>query len=247
MLKTLIDTAKFSDIMEIVSPALFRVMPVGGLRRVAGKLTRNRISGKRYERATAERAESLEGLPIDVTLGPISKSSAKTERSDGAAILELYFTQLFDDAPVILDLRRDRFARDGDQLVWEPKAYFVDFDPDFKEAMAGVYEGFYTDDDALFESSLETLGLDSVAHLFRAHFGEGDQAAVEFDVDVFRTTFMQIFEHCKEQGIELHHDFVALGINLATLYEHLGTLGGTFDVRSAYFAARDAQALRAAS
>jgi len=241
MLKTLIDTAKFSDIMELVSPALFKVMPVGGLRKVAAKLTRNRLSGKRFERATAARAEAIGDMALNVSLGPLPRAASPTEQSDGETVLELYFAQLFDDAPVILDLRRDRFARVDGELIWEPKAYFVNFDPEFKRAMQGIYEGFYAEDDEQFESSLAQMGLEGVADLFRAHFGEGDQSAVEFDVEHFRDTFMQIFEHCKEEGVELHHDFVALGINLATLYEHLGSLGGAYDVRSAYFSARDSR------
>jgi hypothetical protein len=147
----------------------------------------------------------------------------------------------------MLDLRRGQFARIDGELIWEPRAYFVSFDPDFKTSMRGIYEGFYGEDDELFESSLDELGLAGVADLFRQHFGDGDQTAVEFDVEHFRDTFMQIFEHCKSEGIELHHDFVALGINLATLYEHLGSLGGAYDVRGAYFSARDRQPVKVAS
>lgn len=247
MLKTLIDTAKFSDVMEIVSPALFKVMPVGGLRKVATRLTKNRISGRRYIRATAARAEALgQSLP-KVRLAERPSPAELTTPEDGPVILELYFTQLFDDAPVLLDLRRERFARTADGLIWEPKPYFINFDPDFKASMRGIYDGFYDEDDALFVSSLSELGLEGVAELFRAHFGDGDQTAVEFDVEHFRETFMQIFEHCKAEGIELHYDFVALGICLATLYEHLGALGGAYDVRGAYFAAREARALAARS
>lgn len=247
MLKTLIDTAKFSDIMEIVSPALFRVMPVGGLRKAATRLTRNRLSGKRFERASAARQKALGETGMRVNLAPLPRGGEATEVADGETILELYFAQLFDDAPVLLDLRRDRFARVDEDLIWDPKAYFVSFDDDFLSAMRGIYEGFYTEDDELFQESLAELNLEGVGELFRAHFGGGDQTAVEFDVEHFRDTFMQIFEYCKEEEIELHHDFVPLGIYLATLYEHLGSLGGAYDVRSAYFSARDPRDVKMAS
>ena len=47
--------------------------------------------------------------------------------------------------------------------------------------------------------------------------------------------FHDIFVRCRDQGVSLHRNFLPLGIYLACLHDHLGTLGGgPFDVRTAF-------------
>jgi hypothetical protein len=46
-----------------------------------------------------------------------------------------------------------------------------------------------------------------------------------------------VFIRCRDSKTPLHPDFVTLGVMLATLYDHLETLGGVYDVQSAYQAA----------
>ena len=54
-----------------------------------------------------------------------------------------------------------------------------------------------------------------------------------FEVNAFVASFHAIFVRCKERGIELHPNFLPLGLNLATLYATLEALRGPFDVRAA--------------
>lgn len=237
MLNTLIKHTRFSDVLELASPELFKVMPVSGLKQAASKLMSNRTSRSKFDKARQERAKAIAESIGGIALVDDLELFGETVAEDGDKLLELYFLQLWDDAPAILDLRRARFGSTASGVAWNPKPYFVEFEPQFKDAMKRIYRGFYEDDDELFRTGLAEVGLDGVEDLFRQHFGDGDQTAVTFELDHFRSTFMQIFEHCREQDVSLHHDFISLGISLATLYEHLDALGGAYDVRAAYHAA----------
>lgn len=237
MLNTLIKHTRFSDILELASPELFKVMPVAGLKKAASKLVSNRTSASKFDAARQARATSIAETIGGIAIVDDLDVFDETKPADGHKLLELYFLQLWDDAPAILDLRRARFGTTSSGIAWNPKPYFIEFEPGFKASMKRIYRGFYDADDVLFRKGLAEVGLDGVEDLFRRHFGDGDQTDVTFELDHFRTTFMQIFEHCREQDVALHHDFISLGISLATLYEHLDALGGSYDVRAAFRAA----------
>ena len=65
-------------------------------------------------------------------------------------------------------------------------------------------------------------------------FGEDDQRAVRFRSTVFHSTFHQAFVSCRDAGVSLHRNFLALGIYLACLYDLLEALDLEFDVRDAF-------------
>jgi len=234
MLNTLMKHTRFSDVLELASPELFKVMPVSGLRKAASKLMSNRTSSSKFDDARQQRARSIAETVDGIAIVDELDGFAETRVEDGHKLLQLYFLQLWDDAPAILDLRRARFGTTSTGVVWDPTPYFVEFEPAFKASMKRIYRGFYDDDDELFRQGLAEVGLDGVEELFREHFGDGEQTDVIFELEHFRSTFMQIFEHCRAQDVSLHHDFIALGISLATLYEHLDALGGAYDVRAAF-------------
>ena len=66
------------------------------------------------------------------------------------------------------------------------------------------------------------------------HFGGGNQQAVVFDPVEFRQTFHRVFVACRDANATLPGGFVPLGLYLAMLYDHMASLGGTWDVRAAY-------------
>lgn len=232
VLNTLINHSKFSDMLEIASPDLFKVMPVKSLRTAAATLIKNRASSSRFEDALEARRKVDEAGAIELTES--LEGFGPTQPEDGAAILQLYFAQVLGTEPFLLDLRRESFASSDERLLWSPAPYFVQFDSGFQAALADVYKGFYGEDDAQFRAGLRELGLSAVEDHFRRHFGEGSQREVTFEVEHFRETFMSIFEECRRQDIALHHNFIALGMALASLYEHLDALGAAYDVRAAF-------------
>ena len=70
--------------------------------------------------------------------------------------------------------------------------------------------------------------------LFKNHFGEGDQTAVQFEASKFTDSFQAVFKHVFQQKKRLPVEFAFLGIYLVTLYLNLGEIEDGLDVRSAF-------------
>jgi hypothetical protein len=96
-----------------------------------------------------------------------------------------------------------------------------------------LYSGFYANDDAMFSASLKALRIDHSEDLFRKQFG-AEQSGQAFKMKDFVNTFHQVFVRCKERKVELHPDFLALGVYLATMYDHLDGLDVRIDVRGCF-------------
>ena len=214
---------EWKRLLSLVSPAFFRVVP---LRELMGAVSR----GVSQSRDTVAIANALGALPRPVP-----------GATSGDAALFLYFRQILRRPDCLLDLTREAFtpAAGGLDWDWKPGNLRYVFEPTFRSAIAGVYKGFYSGDDAAFSAGLAQLGLAGCEDLFRAHFGGSDQSAVTFRVSRFIETFHAIFLECKARGLALQGDFVALGVALALLYEHLEKAGEgrPWDVRAAFLAA----------
>lgn len=232
-LTSLVSGTEWSHFTDYLSPSFFDVVRGRELRRVLGTLSGNYMRGRRFRDAKEARATYLADADVPVRLGDAS-SATLGDRRDGDALLELYFHQLYYGPTTILDLRHDRFVREGDSMLWKPAALYIEWDSDFLSALRELYRGFYSGDDHMFEAALAELNLVPAKDIFLEHFGSGDQDAVAFDMKTFHDTFHRAFVACREQGSQLHGDFIALGLYLATLYEHLEAVGGEWDVRAAW-------------
>lgn len=240
LIRRLLHGTEFKQLLGMVSPAFFDVLPRRGLTRQARTMARNYKDAAAYADALQYRAGTLAQAKIGVRIGDAESAGSSLDPIDqGHRALSLYFHQFLTDGPVLLDLRATRFgSRDG-VFLWDPTRLFTTWDPEFASAMRDIYGGFYDDDDGRFLAGLDALGLRSAEHVFRRQFGTGDQRAVMFSTKDFVSTFHEAFILCRDNGDTLHPNFVGMGIALALLYDHLeGLGGGPFDVRSAYFAAR---------
>jgi hypothetical protein len=156
-------------------------------------------------------------------------------RRTGDRILEIYFTQIFAGEETILDLRADSFsASEGSKLHWRPKAFYVQWQFDFLKGLRDLYAGFYLDDEPRFKSGLHQLGLQDSGDALVSHLGSGDQRSVRFETSAFHTSFHDTFLACRDRGVALHRNFLALGIYLVCLYDVLESLDLEFDVRGAF-------------
>jgi hypothetical protein len=121
----------------------------------------------------------------------------------------------------------------------------VRWDAAFLAALRDLYAGSYLGDAARFDAAIARLSLEPARDVFLSHFGGGDQREVRFERATFVHTFHDAFLACRDAPPgpggaprpPLHGNFLALGLYLATLYEHLERLGLAFDVRAAYTAA----------
>ncbi len=226
MLKYLLANSELKGLLEFVSPQFWSVAQPLHLISVANRLAQNRKDLERWGQRKQGLLDPKGGRPVDRT----DEAAAV-----GRAVLEHFFRQILESSTWILDFRPDAFpCWQGSSLVWSPQVWFYDVSPEFAEGIRGVYRGFYGGDDALFLASLKALGLESATEAFRAHFGAGDQSAVDFRLKTFQATFGKVFEACAGAGVKLHPDFFVLGISLLTLYENLESLKVPLDVRGAF-------------
>jgi len=234
MWKFALRATQLGDIRKLLSPKFFRVFPTSKIRDAVGELYSNYRDGERFDRAVERRADSLEVAEVPVRIDPELEPHDSSRHDHGAAVLELYFHQLFEEGAALLDLRRARFEARDRELEWSPTALYVDWEEDFLEGLRAMYRGFYLDDDRQFQQGLRELNLQGVGEILLEHFGEGDQRAVTFEMDHFRESFDELLVRCDREDRSLHHQFAPLGVYLATLYEHLEQLGGAHDVRGAF-------------
>jgi len=241
MLYKVLKSADLRELTSFVSPAFFDVMPSRKIWSRGRSLMTTRGS-ERYREAISRRAQELMQVPLAVQLvgseQPAARDALGSARDDDATrLVTLYFHQLFSDSPTLLDLRAGSFERAKDvtasTLRWKPSAWVCAWDTSFLASLRGLYRGFYGGDDALFRRSLQELGIDAAEELFRRHFGS-EQRGQAFKMKEFVETFHQVFVRCRDAKIELHPDFLALGVYLATLYEHLDGLDVRIDVRACF-------------
>ena len=235
--------AEWKQLADFVSPSFFDVMPARALLGQARELLGNASNKPGFRSLVAEIGPELESRGVGVELragGEAAGTDAHHDldeagrRARGQRVLEIYFGQLVASDAAVIDLRLDRFVGGGDALAWHPGPYWIRWDADFLDGVRRIYEGFYGGDDAVFEAALADLHLEAAGDAFRHHFGDGDQREVRFDPKRFQSSFHDVFVRCRDAGASLHPNFLALGCYLAALYDHLGALGGSYDVRGAY-------------
>lgn len=238
MLGQMIRATSFRQFLDFASPTFFDVMPAKALWNEGKSLLRDYRDGDGFAGAVSERRDKVESFGVDLNLNgrngrPLSALGDGERQDVGQRILEVYFHQLLDGGPTLLDLSAKRWSRSNAHLTWQPGRGHKVWQEGFRQALAEVYLSFYLGQGDL-ESALDRLGLAVATDLFVQHFGEGDQRAVRFEVEHFTSSFHQVFLRCREHGVKLAPDFLPLGICLATLYESLSTLAVPLDVRQAF-------------
>lgn len=213
---------------------------LGSLRSVSWRFVTGSGVNK-LARVTADAVPAImfvEDLEDSDSLVDINKKAGL--RQIGDDILRLYFAQWAVDAGLFLDLRASRFGVDDDQLVYAPNGLWIQLRPSFRAGMLALYRSFYSADDASFESALRQMGLlrpglsesatAELKELLHAHFGL-DQRAQRFSINVFKSSFDDLFEFFIANDYKLHSDFVWVGFYLITLYLTLEQLNQPHNVR----------------
>lgn len=231
-----------SQLLSLASPAFFDVLPAREMMAVSRGLLRNYRDGEGFAAARSARRERLGSLSVDLQ-DERSRVSAPVSDPAGYAqdLLALYFHQLWSDGPLLLDLRGEAVHEAEVGLTWRPSPLWMELDAGFVQSLRTVYRGFYGDDDAMFTRGLAELRLDGAKALFRQYFGD-DPRAVRFQLKGFISSFEDIFNHCRAEGIAIPRDFVYLGIYLATMYDNLNRFDIAVDVVAAFRRATDLSA-----
>jgi hypothetical protein len=242
MLWSLLKNAEWKPFVELLSPSFFKVVPSTVVLAEARKLSSNYFDKPAFADAKSTRRQTLSRSALRVRLEDALPNDSAPARDCGARLLELYFHQVLCGGPLLLDHRAPSFAEARGELVWAPRPVFVAIDQTFHAGIKDLYHGFYAQNPGRFSKGAALLGLADVEPALRAQFGEGDQTSVHFSLSDFQRRFTDVFAACKKARATLHPGFIGLGVGLATLYEHLGSLGGTYNVRQAFeLAAKNAE------
>lgn len=225
--------AEWRQIQDYLSPAILDVLKPAELRKQTWALAKPWVKRSYWKTEKARVQERVDRLLIARSKsgeleGPV------TNQNRAQQLLEIYFFQILCQDSAILDLRYQAFSSEGSAMSWEPSALYLEWDPDFIAPLRDIYAGFYGDNNSAFNDGLAALNLLPARDIFIQHFGMGDQRTTDFKLSHFHDTFHQTFTRCHEHGVQLHGNFLGLGLMLACLYEHLETLGVACDVRQAY-------------
>jgi len=227
MIATFAKVARWSDIRDLFSGSLLKLFPP----RVMASIIKTVVEGMNDHELQSRVCEGLSDKVIALRLNLDVQSGSARPRVPSAAsgddVLRLYFTQLFTQDALFLDLRSSAF----DGTTWKPGRFFIRWDPAFLRAVRNMYWSFYNGTESEFDLAVAELGLAGHADLFRGHFGD-NQEAVTFQTDSFRKIFEAILADHHET---LPPSFGLLGVYLICLYEHLEHLGGgPYNVRQAF-------------
>ena len=226
--------AEWSQVRDYLSPAILDVLSPADFRRQAVALGRPFIQRSYWKQG---RDQILQALPEDFLEDEglaASGSSQASNRVRAQKVLELYFYQIENFDSAILDLRSQSFSTNGEGLEWNPSSLLIHWEPEFIQGLRQIYRGFYGTHHEAFAAGLRSLNLLDAEDIFTKHFGEGNQTEVRFELTHFHDTFHQTFIRCKDHSVQLHRNFLGLGLMLASLYEHLEEMNVPCDVRAAY-------------
>jgi hypothetical protein len=246
--RRLLAGSEWSHLLDVLSPALFDVISPRQLSARAAELAKNWFNqegaAQLARRLDESATEAAVGLRIrTATFEPsIIPFRAKIKDpptcavpAEGELVLRYFFFQIYASESVFLDLRASRFCRTAADATAEfyPLPLWATWRPEFVRGIRQLYDGFYGDDEAAFDRAVAELGIAPAAEVFRNAFGGDKKRASRYEVAEFRETFHQVFVKCRDAKAAFHPDFVTLGIAIATLYDHLETLGGCYDVLAA--------------
>jgi hypothetical protein len=180
--------------------------------------------------------------------GPHPKKRPILDQAAGENLLLIYFAQLHFSHGLFLDMRSMHFLSSSSNFLWAPGGMWTVFDESFRIGLLKVYDGFYLNQDDLYQEGLIEMGLlrqdfsnedkYQLANLFKAHFSAADSTSVEFKLEHLKNSMIKMSEFMLNKKINISKDFLYLGIYLVTLYSSLEETQGSFAVKDLYLKAR---------
>jgi hypothetical protein len=236
MLLKSLGASDWARLLSFVSPVFFKVVPLKELSRAVQ-------SGVMLSRQI-DQLEELKSCPDDINKKIFTWQKNTTDGkilNTGDIALRIYFAMIFGQNNILLDITSKSIQstnpaildlNTASEIIWRPGAVAYPFQNSFLTSLRQIYSGFYFQNDTSFARGLQELNLTPCSNAFKELFGAGDQTAVAFRMSDFTIHFHRIFTLCKENKIALHGDFVALGVFLSFLYEHLEALSQNSEIKS---------------
>jgi hypothetical protein len=236
------------ELVTHVPTVLFKVVDWGELGHEIPRLSRRVLQREGYTEMFIKQQQFLSPLAIQLTQDTIRPPSTQPEAWVAQKWLHLFFAQLFSPYGLFLDLRSHHFAVEQDELKWHPNGLWTKFRPDFQQGLLHIYDGFYLENEDLYYQGLEEIGLispdwnssdrDQLAQLFKNQFGSSLGDEMQFSLDSFKDSLIQISHFLLEKKVNITTDFMYLGIYLVTLYAGLEQCQHPIAVKKEYLYVR---------
>lgn len=238
----------FKELAKHVPTVLFQTVDWGELASEIPKISRRILQKEGYEDLYQKQKNLLGPYNIFLTPDPVKHPLQTISKKQGEKWLSLYFTQLFSPAGLFLDLRREHFESNENQLNWHPTSLWVQFDPKFKAGLLKVYEGFYLEKDQEYYQGLQEIGLlrndfspedkRELGDLFKKQFGKGLHEEIKFELDHLRDSIIGMSHFMLDKKVKVSKDFLYLGIYLVTMYSALDKCDSPLPVKDIYLNVR---------
>lgn len=236
------------ELVKHVPTVLFETVEWSDLASELPKLSRRLLKKEGFKELFAAQEKFLRPHDIVLTEENITNIPAENDQWMACKILELFWLQLFSPHGIFLDLKTAHFATQKPILKWSPNSFWTKLSDDFKSGLINVYDGFYQNNESLYEIGLTEIGLISpswspedkkkLGELFKAQFTSSPQEKMTFNLEEFRNSMMKTTEFLLQKKVKIRKDFLYLGIYLVNLYSTLESTGESLSVGESYLRVR---------
>ena len=237
------------ELARHVPTVLFQAVDWSMLAHELPKISRRIIQKEGYADLFDQHQERLASFNILLTNAPLLSKSIKGNKLFGEKVLTLYFTQLFSDQGIFLDLRSGHFEPTEMGLKWHPTSLWTKLDEDFRAGLLKVYEGFYLGNEELYFSGLKSIGLiqpewseeekKNLGSLFKEQFGNAEVSEMKFNLDHLNQSIVRLSDFMLKKKVKIPKDFLYLGIYLVGMYSTLEENDCSLPVRDIYLEVRN--------
>jgi hypothetical protein len=236
------------ELSKHVPTILFKVVDWGELASELPKLSRRILKKEDYPEFFKKQKAWLSPLKIELTELSQDHSNLSVTKEVAEKFLTLYFAQLYSPHGIFLDLRSENFTSMNDQLLWNPTGLWTQFDEKFRGGLMKIYDGFYLEDENLYQQGLLESGLlkedwpqadkKKIGNIFKEQFGSSLTTEMTFELEHFKKSIFRTSDFLLSKKVTITKDFLYLGIYLVTLYSTLEQCPEKLAVKDMYLKVR---------
>lgn len=237
------------ELSKHVPTILFKVVDWGELASELPKISRRMLQKEGYSDFFRNQKAWLSPLKIELTEAGQGTTDLVVTKEVAEKFLTLYFAQLYSPHGIFLDLRTQHFAKKEDELLWNPTGLWTKFDEKFRTGLMKIYDGFYLQNDRLYQEGLLESGLmksdwpeedkKKIGNIFKEQFGSSLTADMTFELEHFKQSMFRTSDFLLSKKVTITKDFLYLGIYLVTLYSTLEKCDDKLAVKDMYLSVRD--------
>jgi predicted unusual protein kinase regulating ubiquinone biosynthesis (AarF/ABC1/UbiB family) len=232
------------ELLKHVPTVLFEAVEWRVLSHELPKLSRRIIQKEGYAELFERQKSYLSPFKINLVSQVAKNFDPQDKKLTAERILTLYFAQLFSPHGLFLDIGPTHLEMVGNELNFHPNGVWTKFSPEFADGITDIYDGFYTEDEKLFQLGLVKSGLSSakwkdeereaLAQLFKSHFGASVSGEMTFELETFKQSFLKVADFMLEKKVKISTDFIYLGVALITMYSSLEKTNVSVNVKKVY-------------